>query len=199
MVKKLSSVFSEDLTCEVKHGIQFAIWNPDGDVTIAHVVSFLAGAIDHFIHERGRRGDRYAHLSPWTVFGKTIRGHIELLPPRSLPPQPWLEACEIAYMAALRVQQMVVALNDWRLGDAPRAGEFASELFKVLETPGGHLLALFILLKRQLAESLVTGDTLNKNLPKPIEQFGANVRLKTMRKKTGMTSIEAVREAAKNQ
>jgi len=41
------------------------------------------------------------------------------------------------------------------------------------------------------------GDTLNKNLPHPIPQFSPNTRLDTMRKETGKTSIEAVREAAK--
>ncbi len=42
------------------------------------------------------------------------------------------------------------------------------------------------------------GDTLNKNLPKPIPQFSGNARLDTMRKETGKTSEEAVRRAAKD-
>lgn len=42
------------------------------------------------------------------------------------------------------------------------------------------------------------GDTLNKNLPKPIPQFSPNARLDTMRKETGKTSVEGVREAAKH-
>ena len=41
------------------------------------------------------------------------------------------------------------------------------------------------------------GDTLNKNLPKPIEQFRADATLETMRKETGKTSVEDVRKAAK--
>jgi hypothetical protein len=41
------------------------------------------------------------------------------------------------------------------------------------------------------------GDTLNKNLPKPIPEFSANARLDTMRKRTGKISVEAVRRAAK--
>ena len=41
------------------------------------------------------------------------------------------------------------------------------------------------------------GDTLNKNLPKPIEQFRADATLETMRKVTGKTSVEDVRKAAK--
>jgi hypothetical protein len=41
------------------------------------------------------------------------------------------------------------------------------------------------------------GDTLNKNLSRPIPQFSPNARLDTMRKETGQTSIEGVREAAK--
>ena len=41
------------------------------------------------------------------------------------------------------------------------------------------------------------GDTLNKNLPKPIPQFSPNAKLETMRKETGKTSVEDVREAAK--
>ena len=40
------------------------------------------------------------------------------------------------------------------------------------------------------------GDTLNKNLPKPIPGFSPNARLDTMRAKTGKTSVEAVRRAA---
>jgi hypothetical protein len=40
------------------------------------------------------------------------------------------------------------------------------------------------------------GDTLNKNLPKPITQFRADTRLDTMRKATGETSVERVRQAA---
>jgi hypothetical protein len=40
------------------------------------------------------------------------------------------------------------------------------------------------------------GDTLNKNLPKPIPQFRAGARLDTMRKATGETSVEKVRRAA---
>jgi hypothetical protein len=41
------------------------------------------------------------------------------------------------------------------------------------------------------------GDTLNKNLPKPIPQFSGNARLDTMRRETGKVSEEAVRRAAK--
>lgn len=40
------------------------------------------------------------------------------------------------------------------------------------------------------------GDTLNKNLPKPIPQFSPNARLDTMRKETGKIGVEAVRRAA---
>ena len=42
------------------------------------------------------------------------------------------------------------------------------------------------------------GDTLNKNLPKPIIQFSPNAKLATMRAETGKTSVEAVRRAAKH-
>lgn len=41
------------------------------------------------------------------------------------------------------------------------------------------------------------GDTLNKNLPKPIPQFSPNAKLSTMRKETGKISEDAVRRAAK--
>jgi hypothetical protein len=41
------------------------------------------------------------------------------------------------------------------------------------------------------------GDTLNKNLPKPIPQFSPNAKLKTMRKETGKVGVESVRRAAK--
>jgi hypothetical protein len=40
------------------------------------------------------------------------------------------------------------------------------------------------------------GDTLNKNLSKPITQFSSNAKLATMRAETGKTSVEAVRKAA---
>jgi hypothetical protein len=40
------------------------------------------------------------------------------------------------------------------------------------------------------------GDTLNKNLPKPIPQFRADTKLETMRRVTGETSVEKVRLAA---
>lgn len=43
------------------------------------------------------------------------------------------------------------------------------------------------------------GDTLNKNLPKPIGEFPMNMRLDTMREKTGKVSVESVRRAAKKQ
>lgn len=42
------------------------------------------------------------------------------------------------------------------------------------------------------------GDTLNKNLSRPIPQFSQNAKLDTMRKETGKTGIEAVRQAARN-
>jgi len=42
------------------------------------------------------------------------------------------------------------------------------------------------------------GDTINKNLPEPIPQFSPNAKLATMRRETGKTSVEDVREAAKN-
>ncbi len=42
------------------------------------------------------------------------------------------------------------------------------------------------------------GDTLNKNLPRPIPEFSPRARLDTMRKETGRTSIEGVRRAARN-
>lgn len=41
------------------------------------------------------------------------------------------------------------------------------------------------------------GDTLNKNLPKPIPEFAPNTTLEKMRVKTGKVSEEAVRRAAK--
>ena len=41
------------------------------------------------------------------------------------------------------------------------------------------------------------GDTLNKNLSKPVPQFSPNAKLDTMRKETGKTSEKDVREAAK--
>lgn len=40
-------------------------------------------------------------------------------------------------------------------------------------------------------------DTINKNLPEPIEQFSPNAKLGTMRKMTGKTSEKDVREFAK--
>jgi len=42
------------------------------------------------------------------------------------------------------------------------------------------------------------GDTLNKNLPKPIPQFSPIAKLETMRKETGKTSVADVTKAAKN-
>lgn len=41
-------------------------------------------------------------------------------------------------------------------------------------------------------------DTMNKNLPKPIEGFGPNTTLKTMREKTGKVSESAIRAAVKS-
>jgi hypothetical protein len=40
------------------------------------------------------------------------------------------------------------------------------------------------------------GDTLNRNLPRPIPQFRVDTRLDNMRKATGETSVENVRRAA---
>ena len=40
------------------------------------------------------------------------------------------------------------------------------------------------------------GDTLNKNLSRPIPGFSPLAKLETMRERTGKTSIEAVRRAA---
>jgi hypothetical protein len=40
------------------------------------------------------------------------------------------------------------------------------------------------------------GDTLNKNLPRQIQQFSPNAKLSTMRKETGKKSEAAVRRAA---
>ena len=42
------------------------------------------------------------------------------------------------------------------------------------------------------------GDTLNKNLPRPIPEFSSNAKLSTMRTETGKVNVEAVRRAAKN-
>lgn len=42
------------------------------------------------------------------------------------------------------------------------------------------------------------GNTLNKHLPVPIPQFPPNMTLEEMRQRTGKTSIEKVREAAKS-
>jgi hypothetical protein len=41
------------------------------------------------------------------------------------------------------------------------------------------------------------GDTLNKNLPRPIAEFSPNAKLSTMRKETGKVGEKAVRRAAK--
>jgi hypothetical protein len=40
------------------------------------------------------------------------------------------------------------------------------------------------------------GDTLNKNLAKPIAQFSPKAKLSTMRAKTGKSSVKAVTKAA---
>jgi hypothetical protein len=40
------------------------------------------------------------------------------------------------------------------------------------------------------------GDTLNKNLPRPIPQFSPNASLEFMRQETGKVSEQAVRRAA---
>jgi hypothetical protein len=42
------------------------------------------------------------------------------------------------------------------------------------------------------------GDTLNKNLSKPVPQFSPSAKLSTMRTETAKTSERAVRQAAKN-
>ena len=41
------------------------------------------------------------------------------------------------------------------------------------------------------------GDTLNKNLPRPIPEFSPLAKLSTMRRETGQISVEAVTKAAK--
>jgi hypothetical protein len=41
------------------------------------------------------------------------------------------------------------------------------------------------------------GDSLNKNMPKPIPQFSPNATLEYMREQTGKVSEESVRRAAK--
>jgi hypothetical protein len=41
------------------------------------------------------------------------------------------------------------------------------------------------------------GNTLNKHLPVPIPQFPLEATLEDMRRRTGETSIERIREAAK--
>lgn len=41
------------------------------------------------------------------------------------------------------------------------------------------------------------GNTMNKNLPRPIPGFGPQTTLKTMRDKTGKTSEKDIRNAAK--
>jgi hypothetical protein len=40
------------------------------------------------------------------------------------------------------------------------------------------------------------GDTLNKNLPKPIPQFRPDTKLETLRRIAGASSVEKVRRAA---
>ena len=40
------------------------------------------------------------------------------------------------------------------------------------------------------------GDTINRNLERPIPQFPQNTRLDTMRDRTGKVGVEAVRQAA---
>ena len=41
------------------------------------------------------------------------------------------------------------------------------------------------------------GDSLNKDLPRPISEFSPNAKLSTMREATGQVGEEAVRRAAK--
>jgi hypothetical protein len=40
------------------------------------------------------------------------------------------------------------------------------------------------------------GDTLNKNVPKPITQFRADMNLETRRRATGQINVDRVRQAA---
>lgn len=45
---------------------------------------------------------------------------------------------------------------------------------------------------------LKNGNTINKNLPKPIEGFSPLAKVETMRKKTGEKSLAGIRKAARN-
>jgi hypothetical protein len=144
---------SEGLIAELKHGIQFGIWNPMGNISISDVEDFLNDALTEFKEQRRRIVKyRYAML-PWGN-GLTDRGLFQLSCAKRLAATYWVQAIAEAYSCATTVQQMQGSINDWK-DAATRDGGELREVIDMVEKPGGDLFAFFTLVKRTRLKNAV--------------------------------------------
>ena len=162
MPRQLPSIkYSEGLSRELRHGIQFGIWNPERKLSICEVEYSLASALAHYkeLKERYAGFYQYAYFS-MTRFGVDIPGELQLLPPKSLRATAWVAAIADAYSCVTTVQQILEAPQAWKDAAERDGGDFG-EVIDTLEKPSGELLAIFMLIKRRLAVSMTSGSTGN--------------------------------------
>ena len=159
MAQKLLSIkYSDGLFCELRHGVQFGIWNPEVKLSIGDAEQYLASLMEHYkgFEDMYAGYDQYAYLHV-TKHGKHIPGGLQLLPPKVLRGTDWVEAIADAYSCVTTVQQILEAPQDWRDASERNGGDFPLGVINTMEKPGGDLLALFMLIKRHLAKSMSGG------------------------------------------
>ena len=157
MAQKLLSIkYSDGLFCELRHGVQFGIWNPEVKLSIGDAEQYLASLMEHYkgFEEPYAGYYQYAYLHV-TKHGKHIPGELQLLPPKVLRGTEWVEAIADAYSCVTTVQQILEAPQVWRDASERNGGDFRDVIKLPQWKSRVDLLALFMLIKRHLAKSNV--------------------------------------------
>jgi hypothetical protein len=142
---------SDALFCDLRHGIQLAIWNSSGHLTIREVEELLNGAMEYFKELSKNLKTALYTGGPYCVTakkGQKILGKVQLSCSNTegLTVTSWCESVIDAYVRANTVVQMLEALPQWQK-DAESGGGYVRKVVGILDKPGGDLLALEMMIK----------------------------------------------------
>lgn len=146
-----------ELTYLLRHGIQLAVWNSSGRMTIKDLADFLAEAMRHF---KNQRDDPKTGAYTGPPYRETAHAKQKILGTMQLsyPAGPieqfrtvalWTEAVIDAYSNANTVEQMLEQLPAYRQA-ADKEGGWIREVVGLLVKPGGDLQAMEVMMKRAL-------------------------------------------------
>lgn len=127
----------DTLSCDLRHGLEFAARNESGRLCIRDVADFLGDAVEHFKHERDDLKTQICADGHFTGavlrLGKVI-GRLQVVchKPERLPTASWVESVIDAYCRANTVQQIEEQLGEY-LAAVEREGSSLKEIVKMVE------------------------------------------------------------------